>query len=64
VPELSAVQQREEMKQKMEAREAITVKRATTIHAGGGFDTYGATLRNSDPDIFTVVGRVIKWLVR
>jgi Zn-finger nucleic acid-binding protein len=56
-------QQREEIKQKMEAREGITVKRATTVHAGGGFDTYGSTLRSSDPDLFTIIGRVVKWMV-
>lgn len=56
-------EKREEMKRKMESREDITVRRATTINGGGGFDTYGATLRNSDPDLFTIVGRVVKWLV-
>lgn len=56
-------EKREEMKRKMEAREDIKVRRATTVHTGGGFDTYGATLRHSDPDLFTVVGRVVKWLV-
>lgn len=56
--------QREAMKRKMDAREDIKVRRATTVHGGGGFDTYGATLRHSDPDLFTMVGRVIRWLVR
>lgn len=57
-------QQREEMKRKMDAREEITVRRAATLQSGGGFDTYGATLRSSDPDLFTILGRVVKWLVR
>ena len=57
-------QKREEIKQKMDARGEIKVRRATTVHSGGGFDTYGATLKQSDPDIFTIVGRVIRWLAR
>ncbi len=56
-------QQRETIKDKMEARESATVKRTATIANGGGFDTYGATLRGNDPELFTILGRVVRWLI-
>ena len=55
---------REEEKRKLDSREGPKVKRMASASMMGGqdFNRYGSTLRHSDPDIFSVVGRVVKWL--
>ena len=57
-------QKREAIKQKMDAREDIKVQRATPASFGGGFESYGSTLRRSDPHIFDIISRVVSWLLR
>lgn len=55
-----------EMKKKEEARISASNKRMQGSPASidmTGFNQYGGTLRNNDPDIFKVVAKVVKWLV-
>lgn len=58
--------QKAEMKRKDEARFAASKQRESraAISVGNSdFNNYGRTLRTNDPDIFSSVLKVIKWLV-
>ena len=58
--------QREEMKKKDEARLKATNNRQQSMSMpmeSTTFNHYGGTLRSSDPDIFSIIARVVKWLV-
>lgn len=58
--------QREEMKKKDEARlNGATQRRqrSSIPMESAAFNTYGSTLRSNDPDIFSTLFKVVKWLV-
>ncbi len=59
--------QRDEMKKRDEARFSETKNRGpkTSMSIGStDFNSYGNTLRTNDLDIFTIVSKVAKWLIR
>ena len=58
--------QKEAMKSRDEARMNESAKRQQRSSIPmdmSGYNQYGGTLRQSDPDIFRIVSKVVKWLV-
>ncbi len=58
--------QREDMKRRDETRMNESAKRQqrTSMPVDtSGYNRYGGTLRQNDPDIFRIVSKVVKWLV-
>lgn len=59
--------QRDEMKKRDESRQLDQKKRQKRMSASlesTSFNHYGRTLRHNDPDIFSIISRVVNWLVR
>ncbi len=57
--------QKEDIKRRDEIRlnESSKRQQQTSMPDMSGYNNYGGTLRQSDPDIFRIVSRVVKWLV-